>query len=115
MVKVSQNLSSESLFHFIRKLDWLLEILENKSFQARYVYENMPEAEYKAGIAMKCFCDIPLGAIKKHMNSYGEFGIGISKSYAKKNYITPVIYFHNNSDTYYRYISRKLDRPHSRN
>jgi len=105
MAKISQNLSSESLFHFIKKLDWLLEILENKSFQARYVYENMPEAEYKAGIAMKCFCDIPLGVIKKHMNSYGKFGIGIRKSYAKKKYITPVIYFHENSDMYYRYVS----------
>ncbi len=105
MTKISQNVSSESLFHFIQKLDWLLEILENKSFQARYVYENTLEAEYKAGIAMKCFCDIPLGVIKIHMNRYGKFGIGIRKSFAKKNYITPVIYFHSNSDTYYRYIS----------
>lgn len=105
MAKISQNLSSESLFHFIKKIDWLLEILESKSFQARYVYENMPEAEYKAGIAMKCFCDIPLGVIKKHMNSYGKFGIGVRKTYARRKYITPVIYFHDNSDTYYRYIS----------
>lgn len=105
MAKISQNLSSESLFHFIKKLEWLLEILENKSFQARYVYENMPEAEYKAGIAMKCFCDIPLGVIKKHMNRYGKFGIGIRKTFAKRKFITPVIYFHDNSDTYYRYIS----------
>lgn len=111
MAKISQNLSSDSLFHFIKKIEWLLEILENKSFQARYVYENVPEAEYKAGIAMKCFCDIPLGVIKKHMNNYGTFGIGIKKSFAKKKFITPVIYFHANSDTYYRYIStiRKND------
>ncbi|MGV8877563.1 MAG: abortive infection system antitoxin AbiGi family protein [Sphingobacteriaceae bacterium] len=105
MTKISQNVSSESLFHFIQKPEWLLEILENRSFQARYVYENTLEAEYKAGIAMKCFCDIPLGVIKKHMNRYGKFGIGIRKSFAKKNHITPVIYFHSNSDTYYRYIS----------
>lgn len=105
MVKISQNVSSESLFHFIRKIEWLLEILENKSFQARYVYENTLEAEYKAGIPMKCFCDIPLGVIKKHIHSYGKFGIGIKKSFAKKQYVTPVIYFHSKSDTYYRYIS----------
>jgi hypothetical protein len=105
MVKISQNVSSDSLFHFIRKIDWLLEILESKSFQARYVYENTLEADYKAGIAMKCFCDIPLGVIKKHIHNYGKFGIGVKKSFAKKNYVTPVIYFHDNSDTYYRYIS----------
>lgn len=105
MGKISQNLSSTSLFHFIRESDWLCEILENKSFQAQYVFEDVPEADFKVAIAMKCFCDIPLGMIKKHMSSYGKFGIGVRKTFAKKNYLTPVVYFHKNSDLYYRYIS----------
>ncbi len=105
MAKISQNVSSDSLFHFIKKIDWLLEILDHKSFQARYVYESMPEAEFKAAIAMKCFCDIPLGMIKKHMSAYGSFGLGIKKEFAKRKNITPVIYFHGNSDSYFRYIS----------
>src|SRR5690606_12566743 len=54
---------------------------------------------------MKCFCDIPLGMIQKHIHTYGRFGIGITKDYAMRNYITPVFYFHENSDTVYRYIS----------
>ncbi len=105
MAKVSQNISSESLFHFIRQREWLLEILHNKFFQARYVYEDLPELRLKVGIPMKCFCDIPLGLIKKHLNKYGKYGLGITKSFAKENYLSPVFYVHENSDAFYRYIS----------
>jgi hypothetical protein len=104
MPKISQNISSDSLFHFIKRREWLLEILKNKKFQARYVYEETPELKYKIGIPMKCFCDLPLGVIKKHLNKYGKFGIGIKKSYAKKNRFSPVIYVHENSDTLIRYV-----------
>jgi hypothetical protein len=104
MARVRQNISSDSLFHFIRQRDWLLEILKNKSFQARYVYEDIPEISYKVGIPMKCFCDIPLGMIKKHLTSYGKYGIGITKEYAKRYSFSPVIYIHENSDTLKRYL-----------
>jgi len=50
MAKVSQNISSDSLFHFIKRREWLLAILKKKSFQARYVYEDIPEVKYKVGI-----------------------------------------------------------------
>ena len=118
MSKVSQNLSSDSLFHFIKRREWLLAILKKKSFQARYVYEDIPEIKYKVGIPMKCFCDIPLGMIKKHLSNYGKFGIGITKEYAKKNTFSPVIYIHENSDTLKRYLKsmKKTDifnDPHS--
>jgi hypothetical protein len=105
MKKLSQNISSNSLFHFITKREWLLEILKNKAFQARYVYEDLPELNYKVGIPMKCFCDIPLGLIKKHLNRYGNFGMGITKSFAKKHHLSPIIYIHEKSDTFTRYIS----------
>ena len=105
MVQLSQNISSDSLFHFIRQRAWLLEILQNKRFQARYVYEDLPELNYKVGIPMKCFCDIPLGLIKKHLNRYGKFGIGITKKFAKENHLSPIIYIHEKSDTFTRYFS----------
>lgn len=105
MAKISQNISSESLFHFIKRRDWLVDVLKSKSFQARYVFEDLPELQYKVGIPMKCFCDIPLGLIKKHLNRYGKFGIGVSKAFAKKNYLSPILYFHDKSDTFFRYIS----------
>lgn len=104
MAKVSQNISSDSIFHFIKRRDWLLRILKEKAFKARYVYEELPHIRFHVGIPMKCFCDIPLGVIKKHLSRYGKFGIGISKEYAKKNSFSPVIYVHQKSDTMLRYL-----------
>jgi len=63
VAKISQSINSDSLFHFIKRCEWLLSILKKQSFQARYVYEDIPEIKYKVGIPMKCFCDIPLGII----------------------------------------------------
>lgn len=105
MAKVSQNISSDSLFHFIKRREWLFRILNEKTFKARYVYEELPDIHFHVGIPMKCFCDIPLGMIKKHLSHYGKFGIGISKEYAKKNSLSPVIYVHKKSDTMLRYLS----------
>jgi hypothetical protein len=102
--KISQNISSDSLFHFVKRRDWLLEILKNKFFQARYVYEELPKVKFKFGIPMKCFCDIPLGMIKTHITRYGKFGIGITKIFAKQHCFSPVIYIHENSDTFIRYL-----------
>jgi hypothetical protein len=105
MGKISQNLSSDSLFHFVRHRDWLLEILERKSFQARFVYEDIPELKQKLGIPMKCFSDIPLGLIKKHMSVYGRYGIGVTKNFAKSCSLSPILYIHSKSDTLNRYIA----------
>ena len=104
MSKVSQNISSDSIFHFVKRREWLLQILKNKAFKARYVYEELPHIRFHVGIPMKCFCDIPLGVIKKHLSHYGKFGIGISKKFARKNGLSPVIYVHKNSDTMLRYL-----------
>ena len=105
MSRIRANISSDSLFHFIRRREWLVDILKEKAFQAFYVYEDIPEVKYKVGIPMKCFCDIPLGLIKKHLTKYGKYGIGITKTFARKNYIAPIIYIHKNSDTLRRYLS----------
>lgn len=74
----------------------MLDILEN-GFKARYCLENFPQVDIPLAIPMKCFCDIPLGMIKKHLYRYGKYGIGVKKSYAKKHGVTPVNYVHNNS------------------
>jgi Putative abortive phage resistance protein AbiGi, antitoxin len=105
MGKISQNLSSDSLFHFVRQRDWLLEILKRKAFQARFVYEDLPALKQKLGIPMKCFSDIPLGLIKKHMSVYGRYGIGVTKSFAKSCSLSPIIYIHDKSDTVNRYLA----------
>ncbi len=105
MARIRQNLSSDSLFHFIKRSDWLIEVLRAKTLQARYVYEELPSLKYKVGIPMKCFCDIPLGMIKKHLSIYGKFGLGIAKTFARKNRISPIFYIHENSDTLKRFLN----------
>lgn len=104
MAKISQNISSDSIFHFVKRREWLLQILKAKAFKARYVYEELPHISFHVGIPMKCFCDIPLGVIKKHLLRYGKFGIGISKEFARRNALSPVVYVHQKSDTMLRYL-----------
>ena len=41
---------------------------------------------------MVCFCDIPLARISEHISFYGEFGIGVTRTWAEKNNLNPVIY-----------------------
>ncbi|MDR3235818.1 MAG: hypothetical protein LBT48_03720 [Prevotellaceae bacterium] len=53
------------------------------------------ENEYKNtfnSIPMVCFCDIPKKLIKQHLKEYGEYGIGLTKEWAIKCGISPVIY-----------------------
>ncbi|MFA5404768.1 MAG: abortive infection system antitoxin AbiGi family protein [Ignavibacteria bacterium] len=108
MSKVRPNLSSDSLFYFTSKIEYLIDILRN-GFQARYNYETIPNINLPLAIPMKCFCDIPLGLSKKHISTYGDFGIGISKEFAMKNGITPLIYVHKDSDTLVKYINEILN------
>jgi hypothetical protein len=95
-VITKQNLSSDTLFRFTSELDVLIDILD-RGIQARYIYEKLPRFKLAYFTRAACFCDIPLGSIKYHLNYYGEYGIGIEHSWAKKQKITPVIYVHSNT------------------
>jgi hypothetical protein len=97
--KTSPNLSSETLFHFTNSLDNLLLILNN-GFQARYIYEKLPGRSLAYFAKTVCFCDIPLGNIKEHINWYGPYAIGINRSLAKSLGLSPVHYIHSNSPKY---------------
>jgi hypothetical protein len=91
-----ENLSSSVLFTFTPKIEFLLEFL-NVGITPRYAFERLPGSA-KAYIApMKCFCDIPLGKVKYHMERYGYYGVGLKKSFLRKHGATPVIYVHSNS------------------
>ena len=105
MVYLKNNISTNSLFHFVKKIEYLLDIIEN-GFQARYCYERIPFGNKPFAFPMKCFCDIPLGNIKYHIHNYGEYGIGIAKKHAKKYGVTPVIYVHDNSQTLINYANQ---------
>lgn len=113
-----QNLSSESLFHFTSSIDVLYKILRN-GFQARYIYEKIPGTKLAYYVKTTCFCDIPLGAIKNHINWYGQYGIGINRAWGKDHKISPVTYIHSNSplliksssEKYRKYLEKQLITP----
>jgi hypothetical protein len=90
----SVNISSNTLFHFTNSIDNLLNILQN-DFSPHYCLEifNNTELAYP----MVSFCDLPLFLIRKHLELYGSYGIGLSKSWGMRNSISPILYVHDNS------------------
>ncbi|MFC2004566.1 abortive infection system antitoxin AbiGi family protein [Chloroflexota bacterium] len=101
-------LSPDSLFHFTPSLDNLLGILKN-TFYPRYCYEEFDLIDNDAqpfcedAIPMVCFCDIPLSQLMSHINTYGKYGLGMSKAWGVREGLNPVIYFKQNS-----HLAKKL-------
>ncbi len=95
-----ENLSSSVLFTFTPKMEYMFDML-HKGIVPRYVYERLPGSKKYYIAQMKCFCDIPLGKVKNHMERYGYYGIGLKKSFLQQHGVTPVIYIHKNSETYF--------------
>lgn len=89
---LKQNLSSSTLFYFTDKLEWIIDSLKN-GFLCRYHFERLPFFLPSGYIApIKCFCDIPLSLIKRHLEWYGSYGIGIDKKIGIRSGVTPVLY-----------------------
>ena len=94
-------LSSETLFHFTNSLEKLKGILRNE-FYPHYSLEKYPLDPKKEpsilAIPMVSFCDIPLSEVKEHVKIYGYYGIGMSKNWAEKKGLNPVLYLYKGSD-----------------
>jgi hypothetical protein len=92
-------ISSDSIFHFTRSKDTLLGILKNE-FKPNFCFERcvLGNKVVKGAYPMVCFCDIPLSQVKEHIGEYyGEYGIGMSKSWADKMGLNPVLYVNKTS------------------
>lgn len=66
----------------------------NNGIYALNLFEKLPERNNGYAVPLACFCDIPLGMIKEHLDWYGKFGIGINRAYARSLGINPVWYVH---------------------
>lgn len=92
--------SATSLFHFVDKLEYLLEILEKQALIPRYCREDVEylDIEFKSlAYPMICFCDINFHKIKSHVEFYGKYGVGFSKDWGIKNKVQPIQYINKNS------------------
>ena len=86
-------ISTNSILHFTKNSTSLKKIL-NGFFTTHYCKEifKLNGAEYRLGIPMISFCDIPISHITSHTDKYGNYGIGLSKKWAELNKINPVLY-----------------------
>lgn len=88
------SVSTNSVVHYTSKYVTLKSILKSQSFNVSYCLEEFENGEnrlYQA-VAMVSFCDIPFSHALQHMNSYGSYAIGLSKSWADKKGLNPVLY-----------------------
>lgn len=99
-------ISANTLFHFTKTFEDLLNILENE-FRPHYCLENYnlllsgsmaEDPVYEWALPMVCFCDLPLTLIRaNHLRHYGHYGIGMTKDWGIKNRISPVVYTYKES------------------
>ncbi|MCK6231000.1 abortive infection system antitoxin AbiGi family protein [Stenotrophomonas indicatrix] len=99
-------LSSNSIIHFTSSLESLLGIIQD-GFRVKHCKEtfSLLGKEETLHVPMVSFCDIPFSQIKNHINSYGCYGLGLSKEWAIRNKLNPVIYVQDNSHLARSYYS----------
>lgn len=94
--------SANVLFNFMRKLQYLKEILSNKAMIPRYNEEWIGyigiNGLSRIAFPMTCFCDIFLNKLIPHMSSYGSYGIGLDKKWGIDQGIQPIHYVNPNSN-----------------
>jgi len=101
-----RNISTDNLYHYTRKFDWILSIIEN-GFKFKRCEEDLPLTGFSSSVfsfpgiikysiypEVICFCDIPFNLISDHINQYGEYCIGLTKDWGMFNGITPIRYVH---------------------
>lgn len=86
-------LSSNSIIHFTGKKAALRGILEG-NFKIKYCREaiKFTNSAPSLGVPMVSFCDIPLSEVKEHIGKYGNYGIGLTKEWAARKKLNPVMY-----------------------
>ncbi len=92
-------ISTNSIIHYTDSFQKLKLILL-EGFAIKYCAEKLivdDEISSAAAHPMISFCDIPLTQAFRHFSAYGRYGIGLSKEWANKLGINPVLYLDKNS------------------
>lgn len=96
--------SNNSVVHYTKNIENLSSILKMRAFCLKYCLETIDicindnyNKPVEVAIPMVSFCDIPFTQIKKHSSNYGCYGIGLSKDWAIRRCLNPVVYLANNS------------------
>lgn len=92
--------SDDYLYHFTKRYDSLKSIMTDK-FKPFYCIEDLSFIYKEENIVMAfpivCFCDIPFERHYNHKTKYGNYGIGLTKDWAKKNNLSVVSYTYKES------------------
>lgn len=92
------NPRSESFFHLTKHRTTLESILTDGGFWPRYCFEQNIWRTYTARahthfwLPLVSFCDIPLTRLQLHAETYGYFGLGMTKDWGAKVKLHPVAY-----------------------
>lgn len=87
-------ISTNSIIHYTDSFEKLKSIVI-EGFAIKYCEERLFIDKINTSFAahpMISFCDIPLSHSSRHFDAYGKYGIGLSKVWANKLGINPVLY-----------------------
>jgi hypothetical protein len=85
------------LYHYTRRFEYLMAALHD-GIWPRYVEEDLSEILGEIGqpiwlaISMVCFTDMTPELAQSHRERYGDYALGVSKDFASKVDIQPLIY-----------------------
>lgn len=91
-------ISTNSIIHYTDSIE-TLELILKEGFKIKYCLEklNLDTGSSTAAHPMISFCDIPLSDSRQHFDAYGKYGIGLTKDWAVRNGVNPVLYIDHNS------------------
>lgn len=87
-------ISTDSIIHYTDSFSNLESILK-EGFAIKYCAETIwldGKDGSEAAHPMISFCDIPLSESYRHFDAYGKYGIGLTKEWANKMGVNPVLY-----------------------